>query len=178
MEPVASVDTPSESESAPPLPKPYEEDKELLELIDDIQATLDMDPQKADTDEAEPLVDEKAAMDSDDFLENDAEPYELIDDNTVFADPDLADTESELYDNLGIDLTSEIERKAFEEAQEAAIDEVQPPEDVDVKPQEAPVPTDSVKSAVKEALSDMLAEEDNPLTKAIEKAVRKALGQA
>jgi len=160
-----------------PLPKPYEEDKELLELIDDIQATLDTEPQNVDTDEEVPVFEEEAAVVSDDSLENDAQPYELMDDDAVFADPDLPDSESELYDNLGIDLTSEIERNVFEEAQEAAIEDVQPPEDADVTQEEKPVPSDSVKSALKEALSDMLAEEDNPLTKAIEKAVRKAMKQ-
>jgi len=176
LETESAMDASPEAEPATPLSKSYEEDKELLELIDDIQSTLDTEPKQADVDAEVGLFEEEAAGDADDVDQKAAQSYELMDDNAVFADPDLPDTESELYDNLGIDLTSEIERKAFEEAQEAAIEDVRPPEVVDAVPEEKPIPSDAIISAVKAALTDLLTEEDNPLTRAIEKAVRNAMG--
>jgi DNA segregation ATPase FtsK/SpoIIIE, S-DNA-T family len=157
--------------------KEFEEDKELLELIDDIQATLDEEPEAVDSDLEEGLSETEEAIETDIIQEEEVEPYELIDDDTIFAEQELADSETELFDNLGIDLTSEIERKALKEVQEAAIEEVQPPEAMEGLTETDSVKTDSVETAVKHAISDMLSDEDNPLVKAIEKAVKKALGQ-
>ncbi len=50
----------------------------------------------------------------------------------------------------------------------------------DVKPMqemESSPATDAMESAVRQALTHMLAEEGNPLVMAIERAVKKALGQ-
>ena len=57
--------------------------------------------------------------------------------------------------------------------EEAAMEDVQPAEGIE------PVtnPESMESTVIKQALTEMLADEDNPLVKAIEKAVKKALGQ-
>lgn len=154
------------------LPKAgYEEDKELLELIDDIQATLNDEPAAthAGDQEAANLVEE--AIDGN-TREDDDDKYTFMDDDEFLEDRDSTESETEFADHLGIDLTSEIERKTLEESQEAAMEEVKPTERV-----EPDIPRGALETAVKQALTEMLADENNPLAKAIENAVRKALGQ-
>ena len=98
---------------------------------------------------------------------------EFLDDDTFLKGDDIPESETEFVDHLGIDLTSEIERKALEEMEEAAMEDVTPPtEDMD-----STVEPDALKTAVKQALTDLLADENNPLARAIENAVKKALGQ-
>jgi hypothetical protein len=137
----------------------YEEDKELLELIDDIQATLNDEPVAADTGYRKETA-------------KDVESYTFLDDDELITDKDVTESETEFVDHLGIDLTSEIERKALREMQEAAMEEVRPTESL-----ESTMAQDSLEKAVKQALTDMLADENNPLAKAIENAVKTALGQ-
>lgn len=149
----------------------YEEDKELLELIDDIQATLNDEPAAAragtreDNARAGELIDANTVKD-------DADEYTLLDDDEIIQGEDVAQSESEFVDHLGIDLTSEIERKALENGRESVREDVQPTESMD-----AGIAPDALESAVKQALGEMLADENNPLVKAIESAVKKALGQ-
>ena len=150
----------------------YEEDKELLELIDDIQATLNDKPITDDTKDQEETAEDVVASDMD-IPAEDTESYEFLDDDEFIASEELPESETEFVDHLGIDLTSEIERKALEEMEEAAMEDVQPAEGI-----EPVTNSESMESTViKQALTEMLADEDNPLVKAIEKAVKKALGQ-
>jgi pilus assembly protein FimV len=150
----------------------YEEDKELLELIDDIQATLNDKPITDDTEDQEETAEDVVASDMN-IPTEDAESYEFLDDDEFIASEELPESETEFVDHLGIDLTSEIERKALEEMEEAAMEDVQP-----TKGMEPATNPDSVESTViKQALTEMLADQDNSLVKAIEKAVKKALGQ-
>jgi hypothetical protein len=154
------------------LPSPgYEEDKELLALIDDIQATLNDEPVAAHVSDQEdtPQADESIEADT---LEEDTDAYSFLDDDELIEDGDIPESETEFVDHLGIDLTSEIERKALEESQEAVLEDVKPTENV-----ESGIAPGSLETAVKKALTEMLADENNPLAKAIENAVKKALGQ-
>ena len=149
----------------------YEEDKELLELIDDIQATLNDEPVAAGTGDQEDTPQADEAIDTD-TLEDDADAYTFLDDDELIEGGDIPESETEFVDHLGIDLTSEIERKALEESQEAVMEDVKPAESM-----ESGIAPVALETAVKQALTEMLADENNPLAKAIENAVRKALGQ-
>ena len=154
------------------LPSPgYEEDKELLALIDDIQATLNDEPVAAHVSDQEdtPQADESIEADT---LEEDTDAYSFLDDDEFIEGGDIPESETEFVDHLGIDLTSEIERKALEESQEAVMEDVKPTENI-----ESGIAPGSLETAVKKALTEMLADENNPLAKAIENAVKKALGQ-
>ncbi|MBW1864843.1 MAG: hypothetical protein JRI64_04215, partial [Deltaproteobacteria bacterium] len=165
VEPVEPVQEELAVETATTPPVGYEEDKELLELIDDIQATLDDEPVASHIDDREDTAEEDEAIDTD-TREEDAESYTFLDDDEFIDGGDIPESETDFVDHLGIDLTSEIERKALEESQEAAMEEVKPT-----------VEPDPLDTAVKRALTEMLADENNPLAKAIENAVKKALGQ-
>lgn len=171
VEPVEPVQEEFSVETATMPSVGYEEDKELLELIDDIQATLDDEPVASHIDDREDTAEEDEAIDTD-TREEDAETYTLLDDDDLADSDGIPESETEFVDHLGIDLTSEIERKALEENQDAAMEEVRPSEGME--PTMAP---GSLETAVKQALTEMLADENNPLAKAIENAVKKALGQ-
>jgi len=149
----------------------YEEDKELLELIDDIQATLNDEPvaDRVSEQEGTPQADESIEADT---LEKDADEYTFLDNDEFIEEEEIPESETEFVDHLGIDLTSEIERKALEEKQEAVLEDVKPTEKL-----EADITPGALEIAVKQALTEMLADENNPLAKAIENAVKKALGQ-
>jgi hypothetical protein len=149
----------------------YEEDKELLALIDDIQATLNDEPAAARVSDQEdiPQPDESIEVDT---PEEDTDAYTFLDDDEIIENGDVPESETEFVDHLGIDLTSEIERKALEESQEAVMEDVKPIENL-----ESDIAPGSLETAVKKALTEMLADENNPLAKAIENAVKKALGQ-
>ena len=149
----------------------YEEDKELLELIDDIQATLNDEPLSARVGDQESTAPTDEVIDTD-TLEDNADAYTFLNDDDLIEDGGVPESESEFVDHLGIDLTSEIERKALEENQEAVMEDVKPTKDM-----ESGIAPGAVETAVKQALTEMLADENNPLAKAIENAVRKALGQ-
>jgi hypothetical protein len=171
VEPVEPVQEEFSVETATMPSVGYEEDKELLELIDDIQATLDDEPVASHIDDREDTAEEDEAIDTD-TRDEDAETYTLLDDDDLADSDGIPESETEFVDHLGIDLTSEIERKALEENQDAAMEEVRPSEGME--PTMAP---GSLETAVKQALTEMLADENNPLAKAIENAVKKALGQ-
>lgn len=171
VEPVEPVQEEFSVETATMPSVGYEEDKELLELIDDIQATLDDEPVASHIDDREDTAEEDEAIDTD-TRDEDAETYTLLDDDDLADSDGIPESETEFVDHLGIDLTSEIERKALEESQDAAMEEVKPSEGME--PTMAP---GSLETAVKQALTEMLADENNPLTRAIENAVKKALGQ-
>jgi hypothetical protein len=171
VEPVEPVQEEFSVETATMPSVGYEEDKELLELIDDIQATLDDEPVASHIDDREDTAEEDEAIDTD-TRDEDAETYTLLDDDDLADSDGIPESETEFVDHLGIDLTSEIERKALEENQDAAMEEVRPSEGME--PTMAP---GSLETAVKQALTEMLADENNPLTRAIENAVKKALGQ-
>jgi len=149
----------------------YEEDKELLELIDDIQATLNDEPvtDRVSDQEDTPQADESIEADT---LDKDADAYTFLDNDEVIEEGEIPESETEFVDHLGIDLTSEIEKKSLEESQEGALEDIKPTESV-----ETGIAPDALETAVKQALTEMLADEDNPLAKAIEDAVKKALGQ-
>ena len=173
-EPVEPIEPVQEAFAAETTTTPsvgYEEDKELLELIDDIQATLDDEPLPAHVGDREGTTEEDEAIDTDTRGE-DAETYTFLDDDNLAVSEDIPESETEFVDHLGIDLTSEIERKALEGSQDAAMEEVKPSEGME--PTMAP---GFLETAVKQALTEMLADENNPLTRAIENAVKKALGQ-
>jgi len=174
MEPVESTEPVQDelvAETATPPSVGYEEDKELLELIDDIQATLNDEPIASHVDDREDISEEDEAADTD-TREEDAESYTFLDDDGFMDDKGIPQSETDFVDHLGIDLTSEIERKALEESQEATMEDVQPTEGM-----EPAIGPGSLETAVKQALTEMLTDENNPLTKAIENAVKKALGQ-
>lgn len=171
VEPVEPVQEELAVETATTPSVGYEEDKELLELIDDIQATLDDEPLPAHVDDREDTTEEDEAIDTDTRGE-DAETYTFLDDDDLSDSEGLPESETEFVDHLGIDLTSEIERKALEENQDAATEEVKPSEGM-----EPTMVPGSLETAVKQALTEMLADENSPLTRAIENAVKKALGQ-
>jgi len=156
--------------SSTPAPVEYEEDKELLELIDDIQATLDEGQGPSEKGVDEPHAETEEAMDEE-SLDDEADDLKVIDDDELIQDEELPASESDFVDHLGIDLTSEIERKALEESEEALVEDVRPPG------VEAPMDRGFVEASVKRAITEMLSEEYNPLTTAIEKAVKKALGK-
>ena len=141
----------------------YEEDKELLELIDDIQATLNDEPvtDRVSDQDGTPQADESIEADT---LDKDADAYTFLDNDEVIEEGEVPESETEFVDHLGIDLTSETEKKPLED--------IKPTEHV-----EAGIAPDVLETAVKQALTEMLADEDNPLAKAIENAVKKALGQ-
>ena len=170
VEPVEPVQEELAVETATTPSVGYEEDKELLELIDDIQATLDDEPLPAHVDDREDTTEEDEAIDTDTRGE-DAETYTFLDDDDLADSEGIPESETEFVDHLGIDLTSEIERKALQENQDDAMEEVKPPEGIE--PTMAP---GSLETAVKQALTEMLANENSPLTRAIENAVKKALG--
>jgi len=171
VEPVEPVQEELAVETATTPSVGYEEDKELLELIDDIQATLDDEPLPAHVGDREDTTEEDKAIDTDTRGE-DAETYTLLDDDDLADGEGIPESETEFVDHLGIDLTSEIERKVLEENQDVAMEEVKPSEGME--PSMAP---GSLETAVKQALTEMLADENSPLTRAIENAVKKALGQ-
>ena len=171
VEPVEPVQEELAVETATTPSVGYEEDKELLELIDDIQATLDDEPLPAHVDDREDTTEEDEAIDTDTRGE-DAETYTFLDDDDLSDSEGLPESETEFVDHLGIDLTSEIERKALEKNQDAATEEVKPSEGM-----EPTMVPGSLETAVKQALTEMLADENSPLTRAIENAVKKALGQ-
>jgi hypothetical protein len=152
-------------------PTGYEEDKELLELIDDIQATLNDEPAAPRAEDQEGSNRLEEAIDGNTRKDNGSE-YTFLDDDEYFEEGDSTESETEFVDHLGIDLTSEIERKALEKDQQDAMEEVKPTERIELE-----IPQDALETAVKQALTEMLADESNPLAKAIENAVRKALGQ-
>ena len=158
-------------ETAAPPPAGYEEDKELLELIDDIQATLNDEPvtSRASDQESTPKTDEPIEGDT---LEKDDDAYTFLDDGEFIEDDEITESETEFVDHLGIDLTSEIEKNTLEEGQEGALEGVKPTESLE--PDIAP---DAIETAVKKALAEMLADKNSPLARAIENAVKKALGQ-
>ena len=149
----------------------YEEDKELLELIDDIQATLNDEPvaERASDQEGTPQADESIEADA---LDNDADAYTFLDNDEFIEEGEVPESETEFVDHLGIDLTSEIERETLEKSQEAVSEDVIPTENL-----ASGIAPGVLETAVKQALTEMLAEENNPLAKAIENAVKKALGQ-
>ena len=176
VEPVEPVQEELAVETATTPSVGYEEDKELLELIDDIQATLDDEPLPAHVDDREDTTEEDTteedeAIDTDTRGE-DAETYTFLNDDEFVDNGDLPESETEFVDHLGIDLTSEIERKALEKNQDVAMEEVKPTEGM-----EPTMVPGSLETAVKQALTEMLADENSPLTRAIENAVKKALGQ-
>ena len=142
-----------------------------MELIDDIQATLNAEPAAAHVDERPETAEADDAIDTD-ARKDEAASYKFLDDDEFMEDDDIPESETEFVDHLGIDLTSEIERKALEEMEEAAMEDVKPTEGMD-----SAMAPHTLETAVKQALTDMLADENNPLTKAIENAVKKALGQ-
>jgi hypothetical protein len=149
----------------------YEEDKELLELIDDIQATLNDEPV------ADHVSDQEGAPQTDDAMmvethDKEAEAYTFLDSDEVIEDGEVPETETEFVDHLGIDLASDMERKTLENSQEAVLADAEQTENI-----ESGIDPDTLETAVKQALTDMLADDNNPLTKAIENAVKKALGQ-
>lgn len=158
-------------ETAAPPPAGYEEDKELLELIDDIQATLNDEPvtSRASDQESTPQTDEPIQGDT---LEKNDDAYTFLDDDELVEDKEITVSETEFVDHLGIDLTSEIEKNTLEEGQEGALEGVKPTESLE--PDIAP---DAIETAVKKALAEMLADKNSPLARAIENAVKKALGQ-
>ncbi len=174
MDPVESMEPIQEeraAETATPPSVGYEEDKELLELIDDIQATLNDEPLPSHVDDREDITEKDEAVDRGTHEEND-ESYIFFEDDAFMDGKDIPQSETDFVDHLGIDLTSEIERKALEKNREATMEDVKPAEAM-----EAGFGPGSLETAVKRALTDMLAEENNPLAKAIENAVKKALGQ-
>lgn len=158
-------------ETVSPLPAGYEEDKELLELIDDIQATLNDEPvtSRASDQESTPQTDEPNEGDT---LEKDDDAYTFLDDDVLIEDEKITESETEFVDHLGIDLTSEIEKNALEKSREEVLEDVKPTESLE--PDVAP---DAIETAVKKALAEMLADENSPLARAIENAVKRALGQ-
>jgi len=164
MAPVESMEPDQEERATEPAIPPavgYEEDKELLELIDDIQATLNDEPLASHADDQEDISEKDEVIDTG-APKEDAESYIYFDDDEIMDDKETPQSETEFVDHLGIDLTSEIERKAPEESQEASLEGVPP--------------TEAMEAAVKRALTEMLADENNPLVKAIENAVKRALG--
>jgi hypothetical protein len=149
----------------------YEEDKELLELIDDIQATLNDEPvaETASDQDGTPKADESIVADA---LDKDADAYTFLDSDEVVEDGEVPEYETEFADHLGIDLSSEIEKEPLEKSQEAVSEDEKPIEDIELD-----IAPGTLETAVKQALAEMLTEENNPLTKAIENAVKKALSQ-
>ena len=114
----------SEDAPAVSIPRPTD-DQEILELIDDIQSTLD---------ESETAGQETTDPPShDEVREVDEEPAETVDaregpsEQTIYLekgapiDADvMAEIETDLLDNLGIDLTTELERNVLSDEEDAA----------------------------------------------------------
>jgi hypothetical protein len=137
-----------------------DEDKQILELIDDIQSTLDETEEKeieepVDGADQVPLTDDTAvAIDDEEPLEN---TMLLGDEESVETD-DLSESESEFVDSLGLDLTAELSKEMFSEDSEASA-----------------LLTEKIENAVEQVIERMLSDENSSLVKAIQTAVKKGI---
>jgi len=107
-------------EAASPVTVPGpSDDQEILDLIDDIQSTLD----DADRAAEEPAIEEKDV--ADDSLPADAlddasgDQAILVGNGEHIGVDELVETEPDLVDNLGIDLTSELNRDILDDEDKA-----------------------------------------------------------
>jgi hypothetical protein len=152
-----------------------EEDKELIALIDDIQSTLNGE-KATPTDETAVSASDEETIDIENSIDTEAidedelmGPYMLGDDEYV--ETELSESESEFVDHLGIDLTSEVAKSALDEAEEATIEDVKAVEEL----RSTPMETGQLEETVKKTIANMLADEDSPISKAIDAAVKKEL---
>jgi len=107
-------------EAASPVTVPGpSDDQEILDLIDDIQSTLD------DTDGAaeEPAIEERDLADeslpADAVDDASGDQTILVGNGDPIGEDEMVETEPDLVDNLGIDLTSELNRDILEDEDEA-----------------------------------------------------------
>jgi len=96
------------------VPRPSD-DQEILDLIDDIQSTLDQTDSAAEGTgvEEEDAEEDPSLMDETD--EASIDPAVLMGNGDSIDADDLVEAETELLDNLGIDLTSELNRDILNE---------------------------------------------------------------
>ena len=94
------------------------DDKEILELIDDIQSTLD----ETDGTAEEPEIDEQNTVDesllADETDDTSIDPVVLVGKGETVGEDESVESEADLVDNLGIDLTSELNRDILSDGEE------------------------------------------------------------
>lgn len=86
------------------------DDQEILDLIDDIQSTLDETDSAAEGTGVEQLDSEEVPSLVDEMDEASIDPAVLVGNGDPIDADDLKEIDTELLDNLGIDLTSELNR--------------------------------------------------------------------
>jgi hypothetical protein len=147
-------------ETTEPAAIEVDEDKQILELIDDIQSTLDETKETETVDSADdtdqtPLTEDTGeAIDSEESFE---ESILLGDDETVETD-ELSDSESEFVDHLGLDLTAEFSKELLSENSKASV-----------------LLTEKIEEAVTRVIQNMLYDENSSLVQAIKKAAKKEI---
>lgn len=142
------------------------DDQEILDLIDDIQSTLDQTDSEAEGTGAEEQDAEEEPSLMDETDEASIDPAVLMGNGDLMDADDLMETETELLDNLGIDLTSELNQDILidEDEKESIADKDIPFEAADSKL------GDRVEEIVERLLHDKLA---SMIDKRIEEAVQK-----
>ena len=93
-------------------------DQEILDLIDDIQSTLD----ETDGTAEEPEIDEQNTVDesllADETDDTSIDPVVLVGKGETVGEDESVESEADLVDNLGIDLTSELNRDILSDGEE------------------------------------------------------------
>jgi hypothetical protein len=137
-----------------------EEGKQILELIDDIQSTLD----ETKGAEAEDTGDEVIQAPLPDGAEEALDKKESLEGSVFLGDDETLETEalsyseSEFVDHLGLDLTSEFSKEMFKEDSEMSV-----------------LLREKIEEAVERVIHNMLSDKDSPLVQTIIKAAKKEI---
>ena len=142
-----------------------DEDKEIMELIDDIQASLDdkeppeadAEPLEADTDQ---ISSEEDAGDGMAAAEEDGQEPIILGDEESLETAEISDSESDFVDHLGLDLTSEFSKEIFGEGAKENLASADPAQ---------------LEEIIDRTVRKMLSDKNSPLMQAISRAVKKEI---
>lgn len=144
------------------------EDKEIMELIDDIQSSLDQAEKFGDEDageetteaeavEAAAIADEAGGTEEPGTDDDFEKPVILGDEETIEEDESSYD-DDDFVDNLGLDLTSEFSKELFEGGSKSS-----------------GISMELLEGAMERVLNKMLVDENSLLVRTIAKAVNKKI---
>lgn len=140
-------------------PEVTDEGKEIMELIDDIQSTLNETGQKEADQES--IATAAVAEEPPDSAEESGEKSIIMGDEETLEPVELSDSESEFVDHIGLDLTSEFSKEIFGEESSASA---------------AAIDLSKLEQIIERVVNKMLSQENSPLARAIVKAIQKEIG--